>query len=78
MASAAPSARGGASQPASGMAPLKALNKSSCKVATFMVRPCSGRVVQYTYQQKKDNKSVTAYKFEAWLLGECEKDYCIG
>ena len=43
-----------------------------------MVRPCSGRVVQYTCQQKKDNKSVTAYKFEAWLVGECEKEYCIG
>ena len=58
--------------------PLQALNKSSARVATFAVRPCGGRVVRYTYTSKKDQRAVTAHKFEAWLVGNNPQDYCIG
>ena len=49
--------------------PLQALNKSSARVATFAVRPCGGRVARYTYTSKKDQRAVTAHKFEAWVVG---------
>ena len=58
--------------------PLQVLNKSSARVATFAVRPCGGRVVQYTYTSKRDQREVTAYKFEVWLIGNNAQDYCIG
>ena len=58
--------------------PLRALHKNSARVATFAVRPCCGQVVQYTYTSKKDQRTVTAYKFEAWLIGKNPQDYCIG
>jgi hypothetical protein len=58
--------------------PLQALNKSSARIATFAVRPCGGRLAQCTYTSKKDQRSVTAHKFEAWLVGNNPQDYCIG
>ena len=58
--------------------PLGALNKSSARVAAFGVRPCGGRVVQYTYSSKKDQSTVTAHKFEVWLVSDNPQDYCIG
>ena len=58
--------------------PLQALNKSSARVAAFAVRPCSGQVGQYTYTSKNDQRTVTASKFEVWLVGNAAKDYCIG
>ena len=58
--------------------PLIVLNKSSARVATFGVRTCGGRVVQYTYTSKKDQSTVAAHKFEAWLVGGNPQDYCIG
>ena len=58
--------------------PLQALNKSSAPLATFAVRLSGGRVVKYAYTSKKDQKAVTAYKFEACLVGNSPQDYCIG
>ena len=58
--------------------PLQALNKSSARVATFAVRPCGGKVVRYAYTSKRDQRAVTAHKFEAWLVGNNPQDYCIG
>ena len=57
---------------------LNALNKSSGRFATFAVRLCGGRVVEYTYKNKKDNQMVTAHKFEVWLVGTNPQEYCIG
>ena len=34
--------------------------------------------MHYTYTSKKDNRPVTAHKFEAWLVGNNPQDYCIG
>ena len=58
--------------------PLQALNKNSARVATFAVRPCGGRVAQYTYTSKRNQRAVTAHKFEVWLVGKNPQDYCIG
>ena len=69
---------GGASQPAGAMQPLGVLNKSSSRLATFLVRACGGRVVEYTYKNKKDNQEVKAQKFEAYLVGQNPQHYCIG
>lgn len=69
---------GGASQPAGALQPLGALNKSSARLATFAVRLCGGRVVEYTYKNKKDNQEVKAQKFEVWLVGQNPEHYCIG
>ena len=60
------------------MQPLHALSKSSGRVATFAVSLSGGRVVEYTYRNKKDNQLVTAQKFEAWLVGQNPQEYCIG
>ena len=69
---------GCASQPAGALQPLGALNKSSARLATFAVRLCGGRVVEYTYKNKKDNQEVKAQKFEVWLVGQNPEHYCIG
>ena len=49
---------------------LSALNKSSAKVATFLVKVAAGRVGSYTYSQEKDNRQVTQHKFEAYFIGK--------
>ena len=70
----------GASQLVMTAAPLdlNLLNKSSARLATFVVRIFKGRCVAYTYNQKGTGTSVTAHKFEAWLVGiKCE-NYCVG
>ena len=54
------------------------MNKTSARIATFAVRPCGGHVVNYTYNSRRDQKPVTAYKFEVWLVGNDAKNYCIG
>ena len=54
------------------------MNKNSARVATFAVRPCGGRVARYTYTSKRDQRAVTAHKFEVWLVGNNPQDYCIG
>jgi len=57
---------------------LNLLNKSSARLATFVVRIFKGRCAAYTYNQKGTGTSVTAHKFEAWLVGlKCE-NYCVG
>ena len=58
--------------------PLIALNRSSAKVASFTVRICGSRVVQYEYRQRKDDKLVKAQRFEAWLVGSNAEQYCVG
>ena len=57
---------------------LGSLNESSAKLAAFTVIICGGRVSQYTYTNKKDNKRTTAHKFEAWLVGTKAESYCVG
>ena len=69
---------GGSSQHAGAMQPLGALNKSSAVLATFAVRLYGGRVVEYTYKNKKDNQEVKAQEFEVWLVGQDPEHYCIG
>ena len=46
---------------------LQPLNKSSARVATFAVRPCGGSRGT-TYTSNKDQRVVTAHKFEAWVV----------
>ena len=58
--------------------PLHNLNNISGQVASFTVRVCGGRVIRYTYKSKKDEHTVTAHKFEVWLVGTNPQDYCIG
>ena len=67
----------GASQPAP-YTSLRHLNKSSGKLATFLVRLCQGRLEAYSYRSRYDNREMTAHKFEMWLVGEDANDYCIG
>ena len=72
------SASGGASQPAFALQPLQALNRTSSKVAIFAFRPCGGRVTTYSYKKKGTETTVTAYKFEVWIVGINGQEYCIG
>ena len=67
----------GASQLREGV-DLSALNKSSAKVATFVVRLVNAKDVQYTYRAKRDGTQQTANKFEIVLVGMDPKSYCIG
>ena len=34
--------------------------------------------MRYIYTSKKDQRAVTAHKFEVWLVGNNPQDYCIG
>ncbi len=54
------------------------LNKSVDKVATFVVKVVGVRVSQYTYPSEKDTTTVTAHKFEAWMVGANLEYYCVG
>ena len=70
----------GASQLVMTAAPLdlNLLNKNSARLAAFVVRIFKGRCVAHTYNQRGTGTSVTAHKFEAWLVGiKCE-NYCVG
>ena len=55
--------------------PLQALNKSSGRLASFGVRAYGGTQVSYTYVSKRDQKSVTAHKFEVYLVASCIRIY---
>ena len=59
-------------------ADLGALNKSSARVATFVVRVVGAKASEYTFTSKRDNKDVKAHTFEAWLIGVNPEAYCIG
>ena len=50
---------------------LSALNKSSAKVATFAVKIVGAKASEYTFTSKRDNKQVTAHKFEAEVQALC-------
>ena len=56
---------------------LKALTKSSAKVATFAVRLTDGGLETYTYLDKK-GQEITAHKFEVFLVGNKSEEYCRG
>jgi len=56
---------------------LKALTKSSAKVATFAVRLTDGGLETYTYLDKK-GQEITAHKFEVFLVGNKSDEYCKG
>ena len=74
-------AAAGATQPGSAMplyADLRALNKSSSKVATFAVRVVGGKTVEYTFKSKRSDKDITQNKFEARLVGISSQHYCVG
>ena len=65
----------------SGMAsplPLKALNKTSGRIAVFTVRTCGGRINSYSYTPKADSPQKNVIKFECWLVGPNAEEYCIG
>ena len=62
----------------SATADLNVLNKSSAKIAAFLVTVFKGRVSDYTFTQKGSGKVITAHKFEAWLVGSKAESYCIG
>ena len=34
--------------------------------------------MEYTYANRKDGRTITAHKFEAWLVGDDPTDYCVG
>ena len=55
---------------------LKALNKSSARIATFAVRFSGGAYEKYTYPDKKTGADKTAHKFEAYLVGSNAQEYC--
>ena len=57
---------------------LTALNKSSCKVATFAVRIFGGAVGSYTYKSRSNGADCTMYKFEAILIGTDASAYLRG
>ena len=57
---------------------LKALTKSSARIATFAVRLCDGAVENYTYTHKKTGQQTTAHKFEVSLVGNNPQEYCKG
>ena len=57
---------------------LKALSKSSAKVATFAVRLSDGGVESYTYANKSIGVKTTVYKFEVFLVGTNPEEYCKG
>ena len=56
---------------------LGALNKSSARIASFLVKIRNAKSTTYTYQSKKDGSEITAHKFEAILLGEDPSSYCL-
>ena len=56
---------------------LKALTKSSAKVATFVVRLSGGEIEKYSYTNKK-GAEVTAHKFEVFIVGNKPEEYCKG
>ena len=53
-------------------------NKSSARIAQMIVRICHGKDTSYTYQDKKSFKTVKAFKFECYLLGEAAGIYMLG
>ena len=53
---------------------MKALTKSSAKVATFVVKLSGGHVESYAYTNKK-GQDVTAQKFEVSLVGKKTQDF---
>ena len=55
---------------------LKALNKSSARIASFACRISGGAVEKYTYQEKKTGQDKTVHKFEAYLVGNNAQEYC--
>ena len=57
---------------------LGALNKSSARIASFVVAVTGGRVIEYTFTQKKDGKTIHAHRFETRLVGMKAESYCIG
>ena len=62
----------------SGTLGLTALNKSSCKVATFAVRMFGGAVGSYTFKSRSNGADCTMYKFEAILIGTDASAYLRG
>ena len=57
---------------------LAGLNRNSAKIASFLVRVKNAEKIVYTEVSKKTRIPVTAYKFEAHLVGEHPESYCIG
>ena len=58
--------------------PMADFNKSSARIAQMIVRICHGKDRSYTYQDKKSLKTVKAFKFECYLLGEASGIYMLG
>ena len=57
---------------------LKALSKSSARLATFAVRLFDGESETYTFTSKKSGQLTIANKFEVTLVGKIPEEYCKG
>ena len=57
---------------------LGALNKSSAKIATFLVRVVKPKLASYTYTGKADGQRKTGSTFQCFLVGTKGESYCQG
>ena len=57
---------------------LGALNKTSAKIASFLVRVKNAEEIVYTYVSKQGGRKVTGYKFESHLVDDSSESYCVG
>ena len=53
-------------------------NRSSAKVACFLVKATMGKTSKYSYKERKCGGDVTVHVFETRLDGENPNSYCMG
>ena len=53
-------------------------NKSSAKVASFLVKATMSKASNYSYKDKRTGADVTVQQFETKLVGVNANSYCIG
>ena len=56
---------------------LAAMNKTSIKFASWLVRVANAHSISYTYTSKKAMKEVTGHKFLCFLVGGSETAYAL-
>ena len=56
---------------------LAAMNKTSIKFASWLVRVANAHSISYTYTSKKTTKEVTGHKFQCFLVGGSEIAYAL-
>ena len=57
---------------------LAAINKSSAKIATFLVRVVKPKLLSFTYTGKVDGQLKTGNSFQCFLVGTKGESYCLG